>query len=67
MTGEETKRILREYQKTHPETAHYVVGPDMTRGLTKEKCDELLKIIKTRFPDSEQNLIAYVEKLNTEN
>ena len=67
MTSEETKKILREYQKTHPETANYKIGPDTSRGFTKEIRDEILEMIHTRFPESEKKLIAYAETLNTKN
>jgi hypothetical protein len=67
MTGEETIKILKEYQKTHPETAHYVVGPDLSKRLTDEKCAEVIKKIKTRFPNIEKNMIIYNEIINAEN
>ena len=51
MTGEEVIQRLREYQKTHPEIAHYVVGPDLSKRLTDEKCAEIIRKIKNRFPN----------------
>ena len=66
MTGDETIKILKEYQKTHPETAHYKIGPDTSKGFTKEICEEILDMIHTRFPDS-RKIITYNGKLNRNN
>ena len=51
MTGEEVIQRLREYQKTHPETAHYVVGPDLSKKMTTEMRNKLIETIKNRFPN----------------
>ena len=66
MTGEETIKILKEYQKTHPETANFIVGPDLSKKMTPEMRNKLIETIKKKFPNLEENVLIYEKNLNSD-